>query len=267
MSRDADVVRAGRHLDRHVARAVAAVHGDVEALLLEIAAFQRQQEGRPAAPGRPQSRLNFSPAAGPVRRPHPKSPTATAAAPSALVQRRPRRTVSLRTSLARRHGSLPVRAPAGRSWGGGRRPEAPSQQAAYQSGRGPDAGFELPALRGDGPNKLCNAAKPAAEIHGNFPTICEGFFGRTAPCHDLPDRPIIPVMSETDRCTLAALNAMPADDFVAALGGVFEHSPWIAEGAAAGRPFSSIGVLHDAMCAVGSPGRPGKATAVDPRPS
>jgi len=57
-------------------------------------------------------------------------------------------------------------------------------------------------------------------------------------------------MSETDRCTLAALNAMPADDFVAALGGVFEHSPWIAEGAAAGRPFSSIGVLHDAMCAV-----------------
>lgn len=57
-------------------------------------------------------------------------------------------------------------------------------------------------------------------------------------------------MTDTDRHTLAALNAMLAEDFVAALGGVFEHSPWVAESAAAGRPYSSVGMLHDAMCAV-----------------
>ncbi|NBB82222.1 MAG: 2-oxo-4-hydroxy-4-carboxy-5-ureidoimidazoline decarboxylase [Alphaproteobacteria bacterium] len=49
---------------------------------------------------------------------------------------------------------------------------------------------------------------------------------------------------------MADLNALPVPAFVDALGGVFEHSPWVAEGAAPGRPFSSVGVLHDAMCAV-----------------
>jgi len=52
------------------------------------------------------------------------------------------------------------------------------------------------------------------------------------------------------RFTLAQINALPADRFVEALGGIFEHAPWVAEGAAPGRPFSSIGTLHDAMCAV-----------------
>ncbi len=47
---------------------------------------------------------------------------------------------------------------------------------------------------------------------------------------------------------LAQLNAMPATDFVAALGGVFEHSPWIAERVAAQRPFASRLDLHAAMC-------------------
>ena len=49
--------------------------------------------------------------------------------------------------------------------------------------------------------------------------------------------------------TLAALNAMPAAQFVAHLGEVFEHSPWVARRAAVGRPFSSVGVLHDVMVA------------------
>jgi 2-oxo-4-hydroxy-4-carboxy-5-ureidoimidazoline decarboxylase len=49
------------------------------------------------------------------------------------------------------------------------------------------------------------------------------------------------------RTTLAQLNRMPADAFVAALGGVFEHSPWVAAAAAQQRPFDSIDALHRAM--------------------
>jgi OHCU decarboxylase len=51
------------------------------------------------------------------------------------------------------------------------------------------------------------------------------------------------------RTTLAALNAMPARAFVAALGDIFEHSPWVAERVAAGRPYSAVAVLHDVMAA------------------
>ena len=56
-------------------------------------------------------------------------------------------------------------------------------------------------------------------------------------------------MSDDNSLTLAALNAMPAARFVEHLGEVFEHSPWVARRAAVGRPFSSIGVLHDVMVA------------------
>ena len=49
------------------------------------------------------------------------------------------------------------------------------------------------------------------------------------------------------RTTLDQLNRMPADAFVAALGGVFEHSPWVAAAAARQRPFDSIDALHRAM--------------------
>ena len=47
--------------------------------------------------------------------------------------------------------------------------------------------------------------------------------------------------------TLDALNAMPASSFVAAVGKAFEHAPWVAEGAAAGRPYPTVAALHDAM--------------------
>jgi 2-oxo-4-hydroxy-4-carboxy-5-ureidoimidazoline decarboxylase len=47
--------------------------------------------------------------------------------------------------------------------------------------------------------------------------------------------------------TLADLNAASQSDFVAALGNVFEHSAWIAEGAASRRPFAGIGALFGAM--------------------
>jgi 2-oxo-4-hydroxy-4-carboxy-5-ureidoimidazoline decarboxylase len=50
--------------------------------------------------------------------------------------------------------------------------------------------------------------------------------------------------------TLSDLNACSQDDFVAALGNVFEYSPWIAERAALARPFARVQQLFDAMKAV-----------------
>jgi len=49
---------------------------------------------------------------------------------------------------------------------------------------------------------------------------------------------------------LEQLNASSTDHFVAALDGIFEHSPWIAMRAAARRPFASRLDLLDALCAV-----------------
>jgi len=49
--------------------------------------------------------------------------------------------------------------------------------------------------------------------------------------------------------TLSDLNRMGAAEFVSALGGIFEHSPWVPERAAARRPFGSLDSLHGAMVA------------------
>lgn len=43
------------------------------------------------------------------------------------------------------------------------------------------------------------------------------------------------------------LNGMAPDDFVRVLGGIFEHSPWVAEGVVQQRPFRDVGALHRAM--------------------
>lgn len=48
---------------------------------------------------------------------------------------------------------------------------------------------------------------------------------------------------------LSALNAATVADFAAALDGIFEHSPWIAEQTAARRPFASRFTLLEALCA------------------
>jgi OHCU decarboxylase len=50
--------------------------------------------------------------------------------------------------------------------------------------------------------------------------------------------------------TLDAINALDQQRFVAALGWLFEHSPWVAERAWKARPFSSIDALHAAMVSV-----------------
>lgn len=46
---------------------------------------------------------------------------------------------------------------------------------------------------------------------------------------------------------LATLNAMDEDAFCALLGGVVEHSPWVARRAWAERPFASFDALFDAL--------------------
>jgi OHCU decarboxylase len=47
--------------------------------------------------------------------------------------------------------------------------------------------------------------------------------------------------------TLAALNAMTAAEFVSALSGVFEHTDWVAQRAAAARPFDTVPRLLEAL--------------------
>ena len=43
------------------------------------------------------------------------------------------------------------------------------------------------------------------------------------------------------------LNALDEAGFVAMLGGVFEHSPWVAQRAFSSRPFATVSALHTAM--------------------
>jgi OHCU decarboxylase len=49
---------------------------------------------------------------------------------------------------------------------------------------------------------------------------------------------------------LAEINSLALPGFVEHLGAVFEHSPWVAEGAWRERPFSSVGELHETMMSV-----------------
>src|SRR5262245_31071621 len=47
--------------------------------------------------------------------------------------------------------------------------------------------------------------------------------------------------------SLSALNGLSPPAFVAELGEMFEHAPWVAETAAAGRPYPTVAALHQAM--------------------
>lgn len=52
----------------------------------------------------------------------------------------------------------------------------------------------------------------------------------------------------TTPITLAAVNALDQQGFVAALGFLFEGSPWIAAETWPARPFASVDQLHQALC-------------------
>lgn len=49
------------------------------------------------------------------------------------------------------------------------------------------------------------------------------------------------------RFTISELNDMERDDFVAALGSIFEHSPWVAEQAWSSQPFVDKETMHNSM--------------------
>ena len=57
-------------------------------------------------------------------------------------------------------------------------------------------------------------------------------------------------MGTTARLTLGEVNALDQDAFVAALGGLFEGSPWIVKESWNARPFASLDALHAALCRV-----------------
>jgi 2-oxo-4-hydroxy-4-carboxy-5-ureidoimidazoline decarboxylase len=52
------------------------------------------------------------------------------------------------------------------------------------------------------------------------------------------------------RIDLNTLNTLDADAFAAALGGIFEHSAWIARAAWPARPFGTVAALHATMVSV-----------------
>ena len=69
---------------------------------------------------------------------------------------------------------------------------------------------------------------------------------RFAALHDAPR------VEHAAECTLGCvaleeLSSLGKSDFVARFGGVFEHSPWVAERAWQRRPFASLDDLHRAM--------------------
>lgn len=49
------------------------------------------------------------------------------------------------------------------------------------------------------------------------------------------------------RVPLEQLNALDCDAFVARLGAIYEHSPWVAQGAWTARPFAALDALSAAM--------------------
>jgi 2-oxo-4-hydroxy-4-carboxy-5-ureidoimidazoline decarboxylase len=54
-------------------------------------------------------------------------------------------------------------------------------------------------------------------------------------------------MSPDATIALAELNAASRSGFIAALGAIYEHSPWVAEAVVAKRPFATLAALHDGM--------------------
>src|SRR5687767_12621445 len=62
--------------------------------------------------------------------------------------------------------------------------------------------------------------------------------------------------------TLAELNDSDREGFVAAVGWIFEHSPWAAERAWSHRPFASLDAIHQAMVAEVSAASPDEQLAL-----
>ena len=57
-------------------------------------------------------------------------------------------------------------------------------------------------------------------------------------------------MNPPDMVDLATLNQLDAAEFTGFLGGIYEHSPWVAQEAWPRRPFASLADLQSALAAV-----------------
>ena len=77
--------------------------------------------------------------------------------------------------------------------------------------------------------------------------------------HEMPPRaamlprhqdPIVAIATAPGRGAvgIVRVSGRGLDAFVQALGGIFEHSPWVAEAVVAQRPFATPRLLHLAMC-------------------
>lgn len=56
-------------------------------------------------------------------------------------------------------------------------------------------------------------------------------------------------MANRPPLTLDRLNELSPEALVGEIGDVFEHAPWVAQMAAAGRPYATVAALHEAMLA------------------
>lgn len=71
----------------------------------------------------------------------------------------------------------------------------------------------------------------------------------------------------TDPMSLAAINAMSLAEFVEAFAGIAEHSPWVAEAAAARRPFTSrVAMIAAFQDAIGEAGGEAQAALLRAHP-
>jgi len=66
----------------------------------------------------------------------------------------------------------------------------------------------------------------------------------------------------TQTPALDTVNALDRSGFVARLGGIFEHSPWVAERAWPARPFAGVAELHAAMTRAMRAGSEAEKTAL-----
>ena len=86
------------------------------------------------------------------------------------------------------------------------------------------------SLRSGGrPSPLRGRYSELAAWHVRFPTLQGGASGRGL------------------KISLATLNAADQAGFMAALGDIYEHAPWVAQAAFAQRPFATLPALHEAM--------------------
>jgi 2-oxo-4-hydroxy-4-carboxy-5-ureidoimidazoline decarboxylase len=69
-------------------------------------------------------------------------------------------------------------------------------------------------------------------------------------------------LSASKTIDLASLNILDVETFTAMLGGVFEHSPWVARAVWAARPFASVPELHAAMVSIVADAGPDRQLAL-----